>query len=144
MNKGRIDKDLRAAYQALDKSGIVEDVEGRKVIDFSFRGQIASFGASISMGSLLSAIAFFSAQNSAEVARDKLMNAILFILKADGRAKEDCSSLYAYAAERTDGKEKDCREDILNAAIALKLAMNLYPRKNVEKKQDKGQEGRAT
>lgn len=144
MNKARIDRDLRAAYQALNNCGIVEDKNGRKEIDFSFRGQIASFGASVSMGSLLSAIAFFSAQNSAEVARDKLMNAILFILKADGRAAEDCQSLYAYAAERTDGKEKDCREDILNAAIALKLAMNLYPRKGTEKKQDNGQEGRTT
>ena len=104
MNKARIDRDLRAAYQALDNCGIVEEINGRKEVDFSFRGQIASFGASVSMGSLLSAIAFFSAQNSAEVARDKLMNAILFILKSDGRAAEDCQSLYAYAAERTDGK----------------------------------------
>ena len=123
MNKASVDKYIPAAYDALKTSDIVGK-DGK--IDPAFRGQIATFGAAVSMGSLLSAIAFFSEQNAAAVDRAKLLDAILSVLHKD--KPDDCQSLYQYAAQHPD-----CREDVLNAAIALKLAINLYPKRKTDK-----------
>lgn len=118
MNKNTINQEIELAYEALSDSGIA--VNGK--IDKAFRGQISSFGAAVTMGSLLSAIAFFSDKGSASVDRTCLMDAILRILKKENKAPDNCRNLFSYARQGGD----NCREDIINAAIALKLAMNLY------------------
>ena len=123
MNKADIDKLLPAAYEAIRESGISEN----GTVDKSYRGQISSFGAAVSMGSLLSAVAFFSDKGSADIARDKLTAAILLVLKKDGTVDSSYGRLYDWAnMEVKAGKETVCKERILNAAIAIKLAMNLY------------------
>lgn len=127
MNKAKVDGYIPAAYQALKDAEIVQDGK----IDAGFRGQIATFGAAVSMGSLLSAIAFFSEQNAAAVDRAKLLDAILSVLQSKKDAKSDYKSLYQYAAATPD-----CREDVLNAAIALKLAINLYPKRDRDAKRE--------
>jgi len=128
MNKAKIDKDIPAAYRALKDAKIVEDGK----IDAGFRGQIATFGAAVSMGSLLSAIAFFSEKNKSDVPREKLLDALFLIIRThDGNASGDCKNLYEYAAAHPD-----CQEEILNAAIALKLAINLYPRREKDEKRE--------
>lgn len=118
MNKREVDQEITAAYQALTDTGIVN--KGK--IDSAYSSQIASFGAAVAMGSLLSAIAFFSTQGKALVERQKLMDAILWILKQENKAPKECRRLFDYAS--THGKEG--KENIMNAAVALKLAMNLY------------------
>lgn len=118
MNKSIVNREITLAYDALRRAGVVKDGKITK----TFRGQISSFGAAITMGSLLPAIAFFSDQGGASVERQRLMDAILDILKADKLAPEDCRTLFDYAKRQ----DADCQENIINAAIALKLAMNLY------------------
>ena len=139
MNKAKIDRDIPIAYAALKETGIVEQdpkADNRDAINPSFRGQIATFGAAVSMGSLLSAIAFFSEKDKSAVERYKLLDAILYILHAH-EPDTRYDSLYQYAAEHDGHTKPDCREDVLNAAIALKLAINLYPkRKNESDKQE--------
>ena len=121
MNKKRIDKNIDRAYQALSQVGIANN----NVISKTFRGQISTFGAAVTMGSLLSAIAFFSEKGSASNDRCKLMQAISYILNLNNYS--ETAALYRYAQERIkNGRENACREDILNAAISIKLAMNLY------------------
>ena len=123
MNKTKIDKLIPYAYDAIDKAGIAKKGEVQK----TFRGQISSFGAAITMGSLLTAIAFFSDDGGAKVGRSKLLDAVLSVLKADNAVPDETMSLYKWADEQIKAKkETQCKEQIINAVIAVKLAMNLY------------------
>ena len=125
MNKRVVNEMIPYAYEALCKSGIV--VNG--CVDKKFRSQIASFGAAITMGSLLPAIAVFSDKGSAEVDRQKLMD---ILLKEKDFCSREITKLFEYAnPSEGDGKaqneeESRKKENIVNASIALKLAMNLY------------------
>lgn len=125
MNKKIINQEMQYAYDALAESGIAKDGK----IEKTYRGQISSFGAAVTMGSLLPAIAFFSKdaesgqKEGSDVQRSKLMKAVLCVLKKDDKAAKNVETLYDYAFK----EDKDiAKENILNAAIALKLAMNLY------------------
>jgi CRISPR-associated protein Cmr5 len=111
MNKRKIDQLIPDAYAMLAEVNIAEDGK----IEKAWRGQISAFGAAISTGSLLAAIAFFSEQGSAKVEREHLMTAIAKLIGQD--------DLFKYVKSEDERKAK---EEIINAAIALKLAMNLY------------------
>lgn len=119
MNKNTVNQEINLAYEALAEAGIAKNGK----IEKTFRGQISSFGAAVTMGSLLSAIAFFSQDGASDVSRSKLMDAILIVLKKREPANESFQTLFDYA--KSLGEER-CKEEILNAAIALKLSMNLY------------------
>ena len=124
MNKNTINQEMQYAYEALKEANIANK---NGEIEKTFRGQISSFGAAVTMGSLLPAIAFFSKDGGSEVSRSNLMEAVLLVLKKTGAADQSVKSLYDYAYAMVEKKQEGaCREEILNAAIALKLAMNLY------------------
>ncbi len=115
MNKKWIDDHIDNAYRALKHVEIVKNGK----IDKTYRGQLSTFGAAITMGSLLPAIAFFSTDGESSVDRSKLLKAIARVLNQN--------NLYDYAQKKiNEGNANSCKEEILNAAIALKLAMNLY------------------
>lgn len=118
MNKAVINREVVYAYEALKEAGIAE---GNKIAK-TWRGQISTFGAAVTMGSLLPAVAFFSSQGGADVERQHLMEAILYILKKENTKMQNCETLFDYV--KVQGNS--CREEVINAAIALKLAMNLY------------------
>lgn len=118
MNKNTVNREIDIAYTVLKETGIA--VDGK--INKAFRGQISTFGAAVSTGSLLAAIAFFMDQAGASVDRTKIMDAILKILKWEKVAGEQYKTLFEYAREN----QIEAKEHIINAAIALKLAMNLY------------------
>ena len=124
MNKKVINAEIPYAHEALAACGIAKNGK----IEKTYRGQISSFGAAVTMGSLLPAIVFFAKDaDASDVNRSKLMDAILEVLKADGKAKAEEKDLYEYAyAQVKAGKEAVAKENIINAAISLKLAMNLY------------------
>lgn len=118
MNKKVIDNEIEIAYNAI--SNRIANEKGQ--VQKTFRGQITSFGASIIMGSPLSAIAFFSDNEKSSVNRSLLLLAIYDILKEQKKIIPDEKNLFEYA--KAHGKEG--KEEIINAAIALKLAMNLF------------------
>ena len=123
MNKRVVNEEITSAYEALQVVGVAK--AGK--IDKTFRGQISTFGAAVSMGSLHAAIAFFSNNGGANVERSKLMQAILEVLKKRKPEMNRCQNLYEYAVQaKGRNEEEERKEEILNAAIALKLAMNLY------------------
>ena len=113
--------------EALTKIGIVQNEK----IDKTFRGQISSFGAAISMGNLKSAVAFFSKQAGAAVAREKLICAIWYILqRAEGKkeddidvSKIDTDKIFDYVCVNDGVLLKNA---FLDASVAIKLAMNLF------------------
>ena len=120
MNKTIVDSEIKSAYEAIKECKISED---GKSVEKTFRGQISSFGAAVTMGSLTSAIAFFADNGGASVERSKLLDAIVYVLK-DARNKklENAKELFDYA----NTNKREAKEEILNAALAIKLALNLY------------------
>ncbi len=132
MSKQRIDDYLPFAYDALKECGIAQNNE----IDKTFRGQISTFGAAITMGSLLASVAFFSAQGKAVVERQNLMKAIHYvILKSENKDVSLCNDNSLFEFVRNNKNQTDnIKEKILDAAIALKLAMNLFVLVDKEKK----------
>ena len=79
MNKAIINDEVVIAYDVLKNSEIVENGKIKK----TWRGQISTFGAAVTMGSLIPAVAFFSDQGGSSVKRQYIMDAILEILKRD-------------------------------------------------------------
>lgn len=132
MNKAKVNELVPLAYEALQETGIVKDGK----IDKAFRGQISSFGVAVTMGSFLSAIAFFSEEESAaKVDRTLLMKAILVVLKKSGKAS-NVNELYQYIFKAKKVSEAKLKEDVINATIAIKLAMNLYILEDAGKNKD--------
>lgn len=129
MNKTMIDKMLPVAYTAIEKSGLSNNGKVNK----SYRGQISTLGAAITMGSINSAICYFSkdANNDSEVSRSKLLKAIEYVLNNNSDTKSNYmnkdNGLENYVLKITEPAELlRVKEDIMNASIAIKLAMNLF------------------
>ncbi len=113
--------------EALVALGIAKD---GKIIK-TFRGQISSFGAAVSMGNLKSAVAFFSEQAGASVPRENLLRAICYILQRDaGKAAAGINAEKISTNEIFDyicGHDSvNLKNKFLDASVALKLAMNLF------------------
>jgi CRISPR-associated protein Cmr5 len=124
MDKSRINKLLPAAYDVLKEVGIANEAGE---INKTWRGQISSFGAAVTMGSLLSAISFFSSKGGSDVDRKLLMDAILKLLPQGNVA--ETKSLFKYVRSNSD-REQAVKHEVLEAAVALKIAMNLYELKS--------------
>ena len=117
MNKKRVNEWILPARQAIIDNGIPEN----DVIDKTFRGQIATFGAAVVMGSLKSAIAFFAEQNKSSVDRPKLIKAMYQII-TDEEA-ETTQEIFQYVC---DNYSYELVEKFTDASIALKLAFNFF------------------
>ena len=126
MNKQRVNAWLPAAKEALKELKIADE---KDEISKTFRGQISSFGAAVVMGSLPAAVAFFSAKGGSEVDRPKLMQAIYYVIAKDAHKTDkskwiaEPSTIFAWVCNENSQMLK---EKFIDAAIALKLAMNLY------------------
>ena len=120
MNKNRVDSYLPAAYEALKECEIAKP-DGS--IEKTFRGQIASFGAAMTMGSFKAAVAFFSADANSEVERSKLLQAIHYITEGE---VINADAISKRVLDSEDDEVKLLKEQYIDASIALKLAMNLY------------------
>lgn len=126
----KIDELIANAIPILKNTGIVKKDEktGEEYILRSFRGQISSFGAAVEMGSLLSAVAFFSKKGGSDTDRQLLMRAIYLLIINDTETKIDAKSeqseLLLFVIEHRN--EPELKKNIIDAAVALKLAMNAY------------------
>ncbi|MGL4607983.1 MAG: hypothetical protein ACRCU3_11020 [Eubacteriaceae bacterium] len=124
MDKKKVEDYLEKAYLVLRETYELDGLVSFKFCDEkgtikkAFRSQISSFGAAVQMGSLKTAVAFFSKKGNSEVRRDALMIAIYRIIVPEGREE-----LFSFVNANNNFETK---EKILSAAVALKLAMNLY------------------
>lgn len=125
MDKNKVNALLPDAYD------ILREEFGDKKVSNQFRGYFASFGASIARGSLLSAIAFISRKSDGtEADRHKLPQMILSLLQRDG-VGTGYTLLFDYARHESD--LMTAQRNILNATLALKLALNLF---EIDKEKD--------
>ena len=139
----KIDELIANAIPILDNTGIVKEDEetGEKYILRSFRGQISSFGAAVEMGSLLSAVAFFSNKGGSDTDRPKLMQAIYMLITNTIENCDEKALLLYVAANNTP----TLKRNVIDAAVALKLAMNAYElrdKDNKQKSEDSGDENK--
>lgn len=116
MNKQRVNDWIAPAAEALKVAGIA--INGK--IDSKFRGQISTFGAAVTMGSLKAAAAFFTKQGGAAVPRERLLTAMYYVITGEEKKPNE---VFRYICDHEDPY---VREQFVDAAIALKLAMNLY------------------
>lgn len=125
MNKNLINEQIGIAYEAIKATGISKDGIS---VEKTFRGQISTFGAAIMMGSLEAAIAFFSDNGGASVERKRLIDAIVMLVeKRDQRLQKIEGKSTGMRLIQYSGKYgSEAKENILNAAIAIKLAMNVF------------------
>lgn len=134
MDKNRINQLLPIAVEVIEK-------ELTEPIPNEFRGYIASFGAAVTMGSLPAAVAYYSAASkNAKEDRTKLPVMILEVLKKENTAitaiKE--TTLFEYVTSfKNDNESFAIKEDVLHAAIAIKLGLNLF---EIESKDQKVKE----
>lgn len=134
MDKNRINRLLPIAVEVIKK-------ELSEPIPNEFRGYIASFGAAVTMGSLPAAVAYYSAASkNAKEDRTKLPVMILEVLKKENTAitaiKE--TTLFEYVTSfKNDNESFAIKEDVLHAAIAIKLGLNLF---EIESKDQKVKE----
>lgn len=124
MGKKQIDAKISVAYDSIRRCGLLS---ANGTLNKAFQGQIAAFGAAVRNGSLLAAIAFFSNQGGADCDRTKLMDCIHVILFPAEGVQKGKNALF----QKVIG-QKAVKSDILDAAVALKLAMNLYPMEEKE------------
>lgn len=122
MDKKKVNALIPIAYEVLK----AEFSKGE--IPSEFRGYFSAVGAAITTGSLLSAIAFVSRKSeSTAEARHKVPGLILNVFKSDNEIKEE--TLFDYVRKSDDQK---MQEQVLNATLALKLALNLFELKKKE------------
>lgn len=104
--------------RALQAAAMLEE---NGAINKAYNGYIATFGASIRQAGLLPTILFFSKESeSTKADRRKILHAIKEILGLQ-------DDLHSYA--QNDPKAK---ENIIDAAIALKLAIRAYKLRDEE------------
>lgn len=116
MNKKHVDGWILTAKEAIEKSGISKDGKVEK----GFRGKISSFGAAMVTGSFKSAVAFFVDKGDSGVDRPLLLVAIYYVIHGQIVTPQNVLE-YVCANDN-----KEVREQFLDAAIAVKLALNFY------------------
>ncbi len=131
MNKNRVNNWILLAKEAIVKCGISQD---GKTVKKTFRGQISSFGAAVVMGSLQSAVAFFADKSRASVQRDKLIEALYFII--NNGEKKSAVEVFSWVCE----SKEDLKEQFEDASIALKLALNFFELIDENKKKQNGED----
>ena len=114
---------IKDAREILEKVNIIDE---DKTVSNEYRGYIASFGASISQSGLVPSVAFFENKNAnSQKERPKVMKAILLMIN---NKKDDYETLLDYILDNKidDNNLVNLQRKIIQAAIALKLAMNTY------------------
>lgn len=135
MNKKMVDKYLPTAYEVLKSEGVVQN----GTIKNSYRAHISTLGVMISMGSILSAVTLYCGNKdksngnkketdsnvAASLERVKLARCIYKII-TDQECQANVDLFNFVRTEIQNGREQKVKDMIINAAIALKLAINLY------------------
>ena len=128
MDKNRINRLLPIAVEVIKK-------ELSEPIPNEFRGYIASFGAAVTMGRFPAAVAYYSAASkNAKEDRTKLPVMIFEVLKGENAAIT-VDTLFEYVTSfKNDNESLAIKEDVLHAAIAIKLGLNLFEIESKDKK----------
>lgn len=127
----RIEKLIPTAIDIVKENLTVPDDKTK--VPKSYKGYISSFGASMLQAGILPTIAFYSDEDADSIeSRPALMNSIFTLLKNSKRINTKEESLLAYAIENMNNKAV-VKRNILDAAIAVKLALRTFKNVDVKK-----------
>lgn len=123
---------IPAAYEAL-----TEHLAKDGKIDKAYRGAMSSFGAAVVMGSILSAAAYYNDPDPdgkkapGEIVDKNRVSLVLYdTLKRSEYGREITEkNLFDYVVKcckNGNAQRVRCKELICDAAVAVKLAMNLF------------------
>lgn len=116
MNRKTVEQNLNIAYKAITEYEIADE-NGK--VNSTFRSYISQFGVSVVQGSVLAALSFYKSKE------EKLVNAILYILSNGVFKRKEVYKTINESNILKLGDQID-KEDVINASIALKLALNLF------------------
>ena len=120
MDKRTVDRWIPVAYEVLERE------YPNRVIPKTVQRYFSTFGAAITTGSLLATVCFFNQRGSSAQDKAVVYRGIEAVLRKVGIFPED-TALQTYVMEETkrDGGYA-AKENCINAALALKLAVNLF------------------
>lgn len=127
MNR-KIDKLIPDAIAALKDTNNCRISEDGATIKSAYRAAISSFGAAITLGSLKAAVAVFTKDadgGDAGIKRSELLRAIHFLVSGEWISAEEVFKA-VIDESNTSANERSLRHRFINAAVALKLAMNAF------------------
>jgi len=127
MNK-RIDSLIPKAIEAV--KNIQDEMKGKK-LPSEYKGYVSSFGAAVLQSGLKAAIAFYESKSSSSVQNKKPLMLAILELVTDKKPDKNNDSLLEYVIKNDSLELKD---EILDAAAALKLAINTFEMKGDSKK----------
>lgn len=120
MNKHTVDRWIPLAYQVLE----TEYPDG--VVKKTVQGYFSTFGAAITTGSLLATVCFFKQAGGSEQDKAVVYRGIeAVLLKAGVLSQKTTLQTYVMDETQRDGGYA-AKENCINAALALKLALNLF------------------
>lgn len=127
MSKKDIEQLIPLAFKAIETCIINKDGH----IDKVYKGYIESFGPTVIQSGLLPAICLYEKKGtSSEGDKSRVIEAIQYILPTD--FTNSSSKFSTLVGGRTDKVE--CKEKIMNAVIALKLAIRTFEFDDKEKR----------
>lgn len=127
MNR-KIDKLIPDAIAALKDTNNCRISEDGATIKSAYRAAISSFGAAITLGSLKAAVAVFTKDaegGDAGIKRSELLRAIYYLISGEWKSAEEVFKA-VIDKSNTSENERSLRHRFINAAVALKLAMNAF------------------
>jgi CRISPR-associated protein Cmr5 len=125
-----IEKILPSAIKAVE-----DKVISKNEVPKEFNGYISSFGASVIMSGLLPTLVFFSQEGKSKGNRKSVIEAIEQILNAEysGLLSSNRKLLNTVKDNLSNrAKIERLQEKILEAGIALKLAIRIFPKAKKE------------
>lgn len=144
----RIDELIPKAIEAINRNKIPG---ASNIVPNEYKGYIDTFGASIVQNGLIPAIIFFEAggkegepntsdpeKQSIYENRKKLMKTILDLIQ--GIEKGKTSTLFEYVTlQKKSMDEKQIRQQVVDAAIAVKLALRTFAIRKKDENDKPGQ-----
>jgi len=125
----KLEKLIPIAIEAIVEKIQDKDKKNKgKPIPKPFTGYIASFGPSMIQSGLLPTVLFYSEKGDAKADRRKVLNAICWMIREPGKEPMTIVQLmdHIIALKRDTFRIK---KEILEAVIALKLALRVFPKK---------------
>jgi CRISPR-associated protein Cmr5 len=124
MRKQISENEIEKAIQAIKDSGIAKGANKLEVPS-EFKGYISSFGAAVIQSGILPALIFFEDKGSAMEDRTKLLKAIM-LMKCWAGKDDNNISLVEYYKNMPTGEKDLAESQILQSAIAIKLALRTF------------------
>lgn len=127
MNKRKVEKLIPIAIECIEKTKLIIVKENK--IPKEFNGYISNFGASIIQSGLMATVAFFEAKDTkSNQDRGKLTKLILNVINKEKDRNfeiDEKINLLDYIL-KNKSKKNIVKEEVINAAIAIKLAMRVF------------------